>query len=284
MSARPLSDDEMVRRVEHALRGLSLYGDDFTLPEIEAWFRDEADGYFELRAHEEAPPKVQSDQYEYEQLVAEHAFRRLPDRHYSAVLGIGCAQGRELYPILNKSDAITILEPSDGFKLTELHGKPVTYLKPAASGIMPFENDSFDLIVCFGVLHHIPNVSTVLGEMFRVLKPGGRAVLREPTISLGDWRSPRQGYTKRERGIPFTIFRNMIVAAQFTIEYESRCMFSLTHKLAHALRRPIYTSKWAVRADRLICSLPIWPQSYHATTIWHRFRPTSAAFVLAKSE
>ncbi|MEO5763056.1 MAG: class I SAM-dependent methyltransferase, partial [Vicinamibacteria bacterium] len=39
---------------------------------------------------------------------------------------------------------------------------------------------SVDRIVCFDSFHHVPNQSEVLGEFFRILKPGGRLVMGEP--------------------------------------------------------------------------------------------------------
>ena len=39
---------------------------------------------------------------------------------------------------------------------------------------------SFDQIVCTGVLHHLPDPTTALREMHRVLKPGGKACFWDP--------------------------------------------------------------------------------------------------------
>lgn len=273
--------DENVR-VELALKGESLYGDDFTADEIVGWFKDEEDGYFDLYFSAEDLAKIRSGQYEYECLAAVHAFQWIPDKSYDNVLGVGCAQGLELRPILSKCSKISILEPSDGFVTSEIDGKPVEYVKPSASGIMPFDDNSFDLIVCFSVLHHIPNVSTVLKEMFRVLKPGGYVLLREPTHSMGDWREARHGLTKRERGIPLTIFRNIALDSGFKIERESRCVFSLTSRFAPLMSNPIWTYGWIVHIDRMLCALPFWSKKYHATNIWHKFRPTAVSFVLKK--
>ncbi len=45
---------------------------------------------------------------------------------------------------------------------------------------IPLEAESVDRIVCFDAFHHIPNQDEILGELFRVLRRGGRAVFAEP--------------------------------------------------------------------------------------------------------
>ena len=47
---------------------------------------------------------------------------------------------------------------------------------------IPYDDDTFDLVVGHAVLHHIPDVPAALREVLRVLKPGGRFVFAgEPT-------------------------------------------------------------------------------------------------------
>jgi SAM-dependent methyltransferase len=41
-------------------------------------------------------------------------------------------------------------------------------------------SESVDRVACFDALHHVPNKTRVLTEMFRVLKPGGRVCFAEP--------------------------------------------------------------------------------------------------------
>lgn len=270
-------------KIERALRGEILYGDDFTAEEIAHWFEDEREGYFNLYYGDDNPKALENSAYEYAELAEQHCYRWLPKREFPSALGIGSAHGAELKPLLARSERVTVLEPSDGFASTSIDGKPVTYVKPNPSGIMPFPREQFDIAVCFSVLHHIPNVSTILAEMFRVLKPGGFALLREPTHSMGDWREPRRGLTKRERGIPLRIFRNIVSNAGFEIVRETPCMFSLTSRLSPLLGvRSAWTSKSMVRVDRLICAIPIWPEKYGAHRAWHKVRPTSVSFVLEK--
>jgi ubiquinone/menaquinone biosynthesis C-methylase UbiE len=38
-------------------------------------------------------------------------------------------------------------------------------------------NDTFDFVYSFGVIHHTPSIENAIGEIHRVLKPGGRAIV-----------------------------------------------------------------------------------------------------------
>jgi predicted SAM-dependent methyltransferase len=45
---------------------------------------------------------------------------------------------------------------------------------------LPFKDNSYDLIFCNHVLEHIPDDTKAMQELFRVLKPGGMAILQIP--------------------------------------------------------------------------------------------------------
>jgi len=45
---------------------------------------------------------------------------------------------------------------------------------------LPFESDSYDVILCNHVLEHIPDDIKAMRELYRVLKPGGMAILQIP--------------------------------------------------------------------------------------------------------
>ncbi len=48
-------------------------------------------------------------------------------------------------------------------------------IKVADAENLPFDDRSFDLVYSWGVLHHSPNTSQAISEVFRVLRPGGVA-------------------------------------------------------------------------------------------------------------
>ncbi|MEA3004121.1 MAG: hypothetical protein QOH81_2909 [Sphingomonadales bacterium] len=47
---------------------------------------------------------------------------------------------------------------------------------------MPFEDARFDTILCNAVLEHVEHAEAVVGELARVLRPGGHAVLAVPFL------------------------------------------------------------------------------------------------------
>lgn len=63
---------------------------------------------------------------------------------------------------------------------------------------LDFPDESFDYIICSHVLEHIPDDKKAMQEMFRVLKPGGRAIILVPmrgaATTYEDWSitSPKE--------------------------------------------------------------------------------------------
>lgn len=53
---------------------------------------------------------------------------------------------------------------------------------------LPFEENSFDAVICCQSFHHYPNVQDFFNSVYRVLKPNGRLVLRDMTMSTAPVR------------------------------------------------------------------------------------------------
>jgi SAM-dependent methyltransferase len=267
----------MTDDLEQYLRGERLYGDDFSLAEIQAWFNDEQEAYANLGAKERAAYR-----YGYHALNTGHGFRHLPERTFKRVLSYGGAYGDELLPIISRIEEVVISDPSHALAVREVQGVPVTYCKPQVDGTIPFPDGAFDLFTCLGVLHHIPNVSAVVTELYRCLAPGSYGLLREPVISMGDWRKPRRGLTMRERGIPLTILRDILRTAGFITVRETLCMFPVTYRFKWFLSEPVFNYPAVVKWDRLVSRMFAWNLRYHARSFLEKIRPAAAYYVLRK--
>jgi hypothetical protein len=264
-------------RVELALSGEVLYGDDFTDDEIAAWFADEESGYADLE-HVDS----QTETYHYYALDAAYAWSHLPTGRLD-VLGLGSAWGSEFNPIAERLASLTIVEPGRKFWRDAVAGVPTSYVPPQPSGRLPFEDARFDVAVAFGVLHHVPNVSRVLQEMARVLRPGGTLIVREPVTSMGDWRQPRRGLTRHERGLPLAYIPN--VARRLGLAVSAHVLVGFGPLISLA-SRPAGATPWNKRAfvvvDRWLCRLSSSNWSYHRTSFLKRFAPTMGCWVLKK--
>jgi SAM-dependent methyltransferase len=250
--------------------GEQLVGNDFSPEQVEEWFRDEKEASIELRGS--------NYEYAYHALNGLHAWRRLPKRSFERVLAYGGGTGAELLPIAGRLGAVTILEPTANFTPQI----PANYVLPGEGGTIPFPGETFDLVTCLNVLHHIPKVLFAIQEMSRVTKPGGYLILSEPTISMGDWRQKRPGLTPRERGIPLHLVRRFVRQAGVEVLNEERCMFAPLVRASTLVWRNAYNSRAFTAFDWLLSRLPVWPDKYYSESILHKFRPVSAFFVLRK--
>ena len=58
---------------------------------------------------------------------------------------------------------------------------------------IPYDDNTFDLVVGHAVIHHIPDVEAAFREVLRVLKPGGRFVIAGEPTKIGDWYARQLG-------------------------------------------------------------------------------------------
>lgn len=110
-----------------------------------------------------------------------------------SVLDVGCGVGhwgQELAHFLPKDAKITGVDQEEEWiqqarERTKGQGKRFHYQQNSAEKI-PFPDQSFDLVTCQTVLLHVHDVTKVLKEMVRVLKPGGLLIAVEPNNTIAE--------------------------------------------------------------------------------------------------
>lgn len=196
-------------------------------------------------------------------------------------MSFGGAFGDELEPLAERIGRIVIIEPAR-YENRSLHGVPIEYRAPDPFGALPVADGEFDLVTAFGALHHIANVSATVREFWRSLKSGGYALLREPTVTMGDWRRKRPNQTPRERGIPLKVFDDIVLRAEFTVVNRERCVFPLTPRIGRALKVAWFNSPILVTLDRLLSKAFAWRDTYHPMHWLQKVQPSSVFYVLRK--
>jgi SAM-dependent methyltransferase len=97
------------------------------------------------------------------------------------VLDIGCGNGYVTCQYAGAGADVVSVDITD--KAVELTRARLALIgleaevRQADAEDLPFEDESFDVVVSFGVLHHTPDTERAVKEVHRVLKPGGRLLL-----------------------------------------------------------------------------------------------------------
>jgi len=102
-------------------------------------------------------------------------FYKYKDFAGKRVLEIGCGVGIDSNEFASNGAIMTSVDFTEiAVKLTrDLTRKHNGQVARCSATILPFKNGTFDTVYSYGVVHHIPDIDSVLIEIFRVLKPGG---------------------------------------------------------------------------------------------------------------
>jgi ubiquinone/menaquinone biosynthesis C-methylase UbiE len=132
------------------------------------------------------------------------AMARLGDVSRLRVLDYGCGHGMAAVVLARRAARVTAFDLSAGY-LAEASRRAAANgvrldLVQADGQLLPFADASFDRVWGNAVLHHL-DMETAGRELFRVLRPGGRAVFCEPwgENPLLSWARRRLPYRGKER-------------------------------------------------------------------------------------
>ena len=188
------------------------------------------------------------------------------------ILDIGCGEGRHTISAclnervhaigldLSLKDLDIARERYCQFDVAEDCYRRADFL--AASGLeLPFQDASFDHVICSEVLEHIHDYKSVLREIHRVLKPGGHFAVSVPRFGPEwlCWRLSTAYHTVE--GGHIRIFRTR----QLQQAIESFSMVRYAKHWAHGLHAPY----WWLRCLFWSKGDQIWLlRTYHKLLVW----------------
>jgi len=106
------------------------------------------------------------------------------------MLDIGCAQGRSTFKFADKKINIAAFDISKALLVqareenkSNKYPAKISFIA-ADVAVLPFKDASFDYVLVYGVLHHLPNLKTVCRNIVRVLKNDGKYFGHENNTSI----------------------------------------------------------------------------------------------------
>lgn len=173
---------------------------------------------------------------------------RLDLRPGMRVLDIGCGSGRHACEVF-RCEGISVFgadrevrELREARKRLELHqawgehGGGRWALSAADVTRLPFRPECFHRIICSEMLEHVPDQERAMGELYRVLRPGGRMA-----VSVPRWWPERicwklwAGYGNSDGGHIRIYRKSELIAGLLTAGLQRT-----GHHYAHALHSPYW--------------------------------------------
>lgn len=117
------------------------------------------------------------------------------------LLEVGCGEGRGVEELLDQVDSYLGIDKIQAV-IDELKRKypAVAFEQAVIPPFLGIESNSFDTVVSFQVIEHIQDDKLFLEEIYRVLKPDGKAIISTPnirhTLSRNPWHI--REYTGKE--------------------------------------------------------------------------------------
>ncbi|OEC88354.1 MULTISPECIES: class I SAM-dependent methyltransferase [Methanobacterium] len=111
--------------------------------------------------------------------------QKLNQFSFNKLLDVGCGTGNLLSLISSKYEVQIVgidLSP-EMLNIARNKLDETADLRLCDSESLPFNDNSFDMVICTDSFHHYPNPANVLAEVKRVLKAGGNFIIADPWLA-----------------------------------------------------------------------------------------------------
>jgi SAM-dependent methyltransferase len=95
----------------------------------------------------------------------------------SSVLDVGCGTGYTLAKLRDRGLTVTGVEPAVEMRRIARENLPGVPILDARIEALPFSDETFDFIVSIEVVRYLDDLEIAIGDLARVLRPGGTAFI-----------------------------------------------------------------------------------------------------------
>lgn len=215
-------------------------------------------------------------------------FERFPVGEGDRVLDMGCGAGRHAFALYRRGADVVALD-MDAKELSDVAAMfaamaeegeaPKTATAQAVRGnayMLPFEDESFDRIIAAEVMEHLPEDTTAMAELTRVLKPGGLMA-----VSVPRWLPEKVCWALSDEyheveGGHVRIYRGDTLKGRLT----DNGLDAIGEHHAHSLHSPYWWLKCAVGVDNAQNPLV---KAYHRMLVWDMMRAPALTRIAERS-
>ncbi|MEZ5164070.1 MAG: class I SAM-dependent methyltransferase [Fimbriimonadaceae bacterium] len=112
------------------------------------------------------------------------------------VLDLGCGQGRYCGKMLSCGVKAVGIDPVEKFIAKAKGDHPNGEFEVAVAENLPFEDDSFDVVLSYLTIIDIPDLEKAADEIARILRPGGEFKI----VTISNLASTSDGWVKDDEG------------------------------------------------------------------------------------
>ena len=136
-----------------------------------------------------ASDKIASDNPIHQRLL--QAYFLAKEYIHGEVLEIGCGEGRGISLLSPEAKNYTALDKIQEVvdELSQQHPE-IKFIQSNIPPMSELESNHYDVVISFQVIEHIKKDKDYLQEIYRVLKPGGKAIITTPNIKKTLTRNP----------------------------------------------------------------------------------------------
>jgi len=114
----------------------------------------------------------------------------------ASVLDVGTGTGRHALRWARRGATVTAIDQSPEMlavaeQTAHAEGLPITFVRGTIEDGLPLASGQFDLVICALMLCHVPNLTQILQECARVLRPGGYLLITDshPAVAAHGWQA-----------------------------------------------------------------------------------------------
>lgn len=204
------------------------------------------------------------------------------------VLDIGCGTGNYT-DLLQKVTHANVfgVEPSEGMIQKARQKNPEITFNVGDAASLPFDDTFFDFVYMTDVIHHVPDITVMFQEIYRVVKPGGKVCIvtqshkqieSRPIVQFfpGTAAADKGRYPdikeiiETSQNAAFHFMKTVIVEAGKEIELDQRFL-ELVQKKGYSMLHLISEEEYQTGLQKLEAALQqgnITSQSAGGTLVW----------------